>query len=260
MSWLRLDEDFAEHPHVAPGGFPARATWVLLLTVTKRYGQGGELSAAACDPAYLANLWGMEEAVVRTGLGSLERLGAFTRTASGGTLIPNWAKYQPDPRPAGRDRPGDTPEVPGSPRDQLGVPATGRDGTPESGSGPVRQTSPDPESAPESAKKAEAAERTRTAERILAHLNAQTGRDFRPLPATLAPIRARLREGATEDECRGVVDRQVAAWAGGDMAKYLRPMTLFGSKFESYRATRTAGALVSAAQVEWAAGRGKNTL
>lgn len=76
-----------------------------------------------------------------------------------------------------------------------------------------------------------------TARALLAFLNLKAGRSFRPVPATLRLIEARLKGGATLEECRGVIARQVRAW-GTDpkMAPYLRPETLFNAtKFESYR-------------------------
>ena len=48
-------------------------------------------------------------------------------------------------------------------------------------------------------------------------------------------IRARLREGFTVDDFKTVIDKKARAWLGNrDMQKYLRPETLFGTKFESY--------------------------
>ena len=48
-------------------------------------------------------------------------------------------------------------------------------------------------------------------------------------------IRARLREGFTIDDFKAVIDGRVKAWANDPkMSEYLRPQTLFGTKFESY--------------------------
>ena len=81
-----------------------------------------------------------------------------------------------------------------------------------------------------------------TAVRLLEFLNEKAGRRHRTVPATLEPIMARLREGATEQECRSVIARKVRDWNGDPrMVKYLRPETLFNrTKFESYLGERTA--------------------
>jgi uncharacterized phage protein (TIGR02220 family) len=47
-------------------------------------------------------------------------------------------------------------------------------------------------------------------------------------------IRARLREGFTVDDFKCVIDKKRRSWMGTDFQKYLRPDTLFGSKFQSY--------------------------
>lgn len=72
---------------------------------------------------------------------------------------------------------------------------------------------------------------------VVSHLNAVTGKSFKAKSdATRKPIRARLREGYTADDCKRVIDAKVADW-GRDpkMSKFLRPDTLFrASKFEAY--------------------------
>ena len=74
------------------------------------------------------------------------------------------------------------------------------------------------------------------AQAVLAHLNNKTGKAFRPLPANLNLISARLAEGATVDECKAVIDSKVIAWSSDDKMKgFLRPKTLFTpSNFASY--------------------------
>jgi uncharacterized phage protein (TIGR02220 family) len=79
-----------------------------------------------------------------------------------------------------------------------------------------------------------------TAQKILEFLNEKAGKAFRPVAAHLDLIQARLKDGATEANCRGVIARKVREW-GPDpkMAKYLRPETLFNrTKFESYLGER----------------------
>lgn len=73
------------------------------------------------------------------------------------------------------------------------------------------------------------------AEAVLTYLNEQAGREYRPVPANLSLISARLKEGASVDDCKSVIDRKCREWRGGEMDKYLRPATLFNaSKFASY--------------------------
>lgn len=70
---------------------------------------------------------------------------------------------------------------------------------------------------------------------IVSYLNEKTGTNYRPTAqATQRHINARLSEGYTVDDFKVVIDKKCAEWKGGEMEKYLRPETLFGSKFESY--------------------------
>lgn len=70
---------------------------------------------------------------------------------------------------------------------------------------------------------------------VVQALNEETGARYRPTSkATMRHILARLREGFTVDDCREVIRKKSEEWGGTDMAKYLRPETLFGSKFEGY--------------------------
>lgn len=76
-----------------------------------------------------------------------------------------------------------------------------------------------------------------TVEDIVAYLNekVQPARPYRATTkATQKHINARLSEGYTLDDFKVVIDKKVDDWKGTEMEKYLRPETLFGTKFESY--------------------------
>lgn len=70
---------------------------------------------------------------------------------------------------------------------------------------------------------------------VVQALNEETGSHYRPTSkATMRHVLTRLREGFTVEECKDVIRKKSEEWGGTDMAKYLRPETLFGSKFEGY--------------------------
>jgi uncharacterized phage protein (TIGR02220 family) len=71
---------------------------------------------------------------------------------------------------------------------------------------------------------------------ILVFLNRKANKQFRPTDTNLGFIAARMREGATEDQCRAVIARKVARWKGdAHMDDFLRPKTLFGkTNFAQY--------------------------
>ena len=70
---------------------------------------------------------------------------------------------------------------------------------------------------------------------ICDRLNTLSGTAFKDKSKdTRKHIKARFEEGFTLEDFFTVIDKKVAEWRGTDMEKYLRPSTLFGTKFESY--------------------------
>ncbi|KRM75045.1 phage replication protein [Limosilactobacillus coleohominis DSM 14060] len=71
---------------------------------------------------------------------------------------------------------------------------------------------------------------------IIGYLNQKLGSNYRPSSAKAKRhIDARLNEGFKLDDFKRVIDIKISDWANDrNMARYLRPETLFGTKFESY--------------------------
>lgn len=72
---------------------------------------------------------------------------------------------------------------------------------------------------------------------VLGFLNEKTGRNYQPVKANVDLIAARLKEGATVDDCMAVIAKKFREWWPDDkMRDYLRPATLFNAqKFAQYR-------------------------
>ena len=72
-------------------------------------------------------------------------------------------------------------------------------------------------------------------ERIIEYLNQKCGTHYRPSSKeTVQHINARLKEGYAEDDFYIVIDKKADEWIGTKQEEYLRPITLFSTKFESY--------------------------
>lgn len=71
---------------------------------------------------------------------------------------------------------------------------------------------------------------------LLEFLNHKAGRHYQPDVVNLDFIRARLKDGATVDQCRAIIGRKTAEWKGDPKTeKWLRPATLFNrTKFAQY--------------------------
>lgn len=71
-------------------------------------------------------------------------------------------------------------------------------------------------------------------ERILAYLNGRLKTKYTLTDSVRAKINARFSEGCTVEDFITVIDTKAEEWIGTDAAKYLRPETLFGTKFAGY--------------------------
>ena len=84
-------------------------------------------------------------------------------------------------------------------------------------------------------------ERDNIRSEIINYLNQKTGAHYKVnTPETIKHINARLKEGFTLDNFKYVIDVKWDEWKGKftkdgkNMEDWLRPITLFGTKFESY--------------------------
>ena len=70
---------------------------------------------------------------------------------------------------------------------------------------------------------------------VIDYLNIKAGTSYRVnTKNTQSLINARIAEGYTIEDFKTVIDIKCKSWIGTEWEKYLRPQTLFGSKFENY--------------------------
>lgn len=70
---------------------------------------------------------------------------------------------------------------------------------------------------------------------IIEYLNLTCGLKFKAKSnSTIKLINARFKEGYVVEDFKAVILKKYNSWKNTDMEKYLRPSTLFGTKFESY--------------------------
>lgn len=94
---------------------------------------------------------------------------------------------------------------------------------------------------------------TKFCNEVVDYLNQKAKSNFKATTkATQTKIRARLAEGFRVDDFKKVIDIKTAEWLDdANMSQYLRPETLFGTKFESYLNQKQAVKRVNA-QNNWA--------
>lgn len=71
---------------------------------------------------------------------------------------------------------------------------------------------------------------------VLRYLNEKAGRNFQPVPANVKFVEARIKEGATVEQIKQVIDAKVRDWLNDPkMSEFLRPETLFNAtKYAQY--------------------------
>lgn len=77
----------------------------------------------------------------------------------------------------------------------------------------------------------------RDSKEVIKYLNEKrdSKRGFKFTSANLKPIKARIKEGFKIEDFKKVIDFKIHEWSENDkMKKYIRPETLFGSKFNGY--------------------------
>ena len=70
---------------------------------------------------------------------------------------------------------------------------------------------------------------------VIDYLNKKANTNYRASTKnTQSFINARLKEGYTVEDFKKVINSKSKEWLNTDFEKYLRPATLFGTKFENY--------------------------
>ena len=70
---------------------------------------------------------------------------------------------------------------------------------------------------------------------VIEYLNKKTNQKYRPTTGkTKKLVGARASEGFVLEDFKSVIDKKSNEWMGTEFEKYLRPETLFGTKFEGY--------------------------
>jgi uncharacterized phage protein (TIGR02220 family) len=99
---------------------------------------------------------------------------------------------------------------------------------------------------------------------VIEFLNQKTNKNYTiKSRKTISCINSRLQEGFNENDFIKVIEIKSEKWLGTSMEEYLRPITLFGNKFDSYlnesnikkigneRFAKTQSAVDKAKQLDW---------
>lgn len=230
VKWIKLTTDMFDnrkikHLRRLPEGNSIVLIWVMLLTMAGRCNSGGMIFLTEnipYTPKMLADELDFEENTVKLALEALERFNMIV-TNSDFLTIAGWEEYQ---NIEGMDKIREQNRLRKQKQreKQKLLPDVSRDSH-----GTVTQChATDIEEDKDIDKEKEYIS-------IVSYLNEKAGTNFKATTAkTKSAINARLAEGFKVEDFKTVIDKKCAEWIGTEMQKYLRPETLFGTKFEGY--------------------------
>lgn len=228
IKWIKLTTDMFDnrkikHLRRLPEGNSIVLIWVMLLTMAGRCNSGGMIFLTEnipYTPKMLADELDFEESTVQLALEALQRFNMIVAD-SGYFAIAGWEEYQ---NIEGMDRIRESKRLAQARwrAKQKELPSV--DSTVDSTRYLVDDAEEDKDK-----------EIDKEYISIVSYLNEKAGTNFKATTGkTKSAINARLNEGFKLEDFKTVIDKKCAEWIGTEMQKYLRPETLFGTKFEGY--------------------------
>lgn len=235
VKWIKITTDMFDnrkikHLRRLPDGNSIVLIWVMLLTLAGRCNSGGMIFLTEnipYTPKMLADELDFEESTVQLALNALEQLGMIQTSGDGFLAVTGWEEHQ---NIEGMEKIRESKRL-AQARWRAKQAAIAEKSTVDS---TVDSTRISVDYAEEDIDK-EKEEDKEIYIKVIQHLNEKAGTRYKSSSSkTKTCIHARLAEGFTLDDFYTVIDKKCAEWIGTDWEKFLRPETLFGTKFEGY--------------------------
>ena len=232
VKWIKITTDIFDDEKILlieslPDSYAIITVWFKLLCLAGKQNNSGVfmMGRVAYTDKMLATIFRMKESTVTMALQTFEQFG-MVEIIDGVITIPNWNKHQSlDAYEKKKER------------DRLyqAERRAAQRALVEKSSDSQTTPSSDVVVSEEDKDKEEDIDKELYIS-IVSHLNARAGTKYKHTSGkTKTCIRARLAEGFTLDDFKTVIDKKCDEWLGDPkMEQYLRPETLFGTKFEGY--------------------------
>lgn len=237
VKWIKITTDIFDDEKILlieslPDAYAIITCWFKLLCLAGKQNNSGVfmMGRIAYTDKMLATIFRMKETTVTLALQTFEQFG-MVEIVNGVITIPNWNKHQTldaYEKKKERDRLYQA-ERRANQRALVAQSSEQSSDSPATPSSDVAVSEEDKERDIEEDKDKE------IYISIVAYLNQRAGTNYRASSKkTKTCIHARLEEGFTFDDFKTVIDKKADEWIGTEYEQYLRPETLFGTKFESY--------------------------
>ena len=243
VKWIKITTDIFDDEKILlieslPDAYAIITVWFKLLCLAGKQNNSGVfmMGRIPYTEQMLATIFRMKETTVTMALKTFEQFG-MVEIVDGVITIPNWNKHQTlDAYEKKKER--DRLYQAERRANQRALVAKSSDTSADTSSD-VAVSEEDKERDEEEDKDKE------IYISIVAYLNQRVGTSYRASSKkTKSCIHARLEEGFTLDDFKTVIDKKAEEWIGTEYEQYLRPETLFGTKFESYLNARVRKATV----------------
>ena len=231
VKWIKITTDIFDDEKILlieslPDSYAIITVWFKLLCLAGKQNNSGVfmMGRIAYTDKMLATIFRMKESTVTMALQTFEQFG-MVEVIDGVITIPNWGKHQNLDQMENRKE--FMRNYMREYREKQRALTSGKPNCKPNSKPNVRQADIE-----EDKDKEIEEESYKT---IVSYLNEKAGTNYRHTTAkTRTAIHARLAEGFTVEDFKKVIDKKCADWIGKEYEKYLRPETLFGTKFEGY--------------------------
>jgi len=229
VKWIKITTDIFDDEKIMlieslPDAYAVITVWFKLLCLAGKQNNSGVfmMGQIAYTDQMLATIFRMKESIVTMALQTFKQFGMI-EIIDGVITIPNWDKHQTldaYEKKKERDR---LYQQERRERQRLLVQKSSDSQAIESSDVAVSEEDKEKE------------DRNKIYISIVEYLNQKAGTKYKASSKkTQTCIHARLSEGFTPDDFKTVIEKKCAGWIGTEWEKYLRPETLFGTKFEAY--------------------------
>ena len=231
VKWIKITTDIFDDEKILlieslPDSYAIITVWFKLLCLAGKQNNSGVfmMGRVAYTDKMLATIFRMKESTVTLALQTFEQFG-MVEIIDGVITIPNWGKHQNlDQLESKKEYMRNYMK---EYREKQKALTAGKPFCKTNSKANVSEADKDIDKEKEEDKEIYIS--------IISYLNQRVGTNYRASSKkTKSCIHARLEEGFTQDDFKTVIDKKAEEWLGTEYEQYLRPETLFGTKFESY--------------------------
>ena len=231
VKWIKITTDIFDDEKILlieslPDAYAIITVWFKLLCLAGKQNNSGVfmMGQIAYTDKMLATIFRMKEATVTMALHTFEQFG-MVEIVDGVITIPNWGKHQNlDQLESKKEYMRNYMK---EYREKQKALTSGKSSCKTNGKANVSSADKDIDKDIDKDKEIYIS--------IVEYLNNKAGTGYKATTAkTKTAIKARLAEGFTLEDFKTVIDKKCHDWLGSEYEQYLRPETLFGTKFESY--------------------------